>query len=355
MDKDNSKNRNIASVIAFLVLAVALIVLCRYVYQMLQVNDQVTPPEDSVETIVTTISEKDDAEEQVTSEIGTAAAPVVTSAHVSPKKLACSEVLSEKNTAVVLDKNKNKTYKLNLKEIAEAGDTIETFTFVFHAEDGVSNLGEVKGGFGVSVDNKCPDKTDNIWYQAPDDFSVMSDGSSCVVTWKIPDEIKDYITVPTGQVLFGYWWSDVDSIVLDKIMCHRKTLKEVPVDDEKSIELNKPVKNAAPDNKITVPVSDLTGNDNELETVEIVFEGAEAISDLSGKFGIDTIVLSNGHYETINMGVTSESSAVKITWVLPDAVKRGVKNSGNFEFTLERCNLPELTVKNITVQYSLKQ
>lgn len=363
MAKKESKNRSIVFIVCFLVLAVILVVLSHFVTRMLDENENTAEQSDLSGSIVTTEAVTEAAPEETTGpadedteEAETEIAPVVTSAHVSPTKLACSETINELDLSVVLETTaeESKVYNFYFGDIAEEGDMIESFTFTFHSEDGTPFGGEVRGGYGLPVDNSCPLKTKDYMYQ--DDFSLMVDGDSFTVERKVPDEVKDYITFSSGTVMVGYWWNkNVSKVVLDKVECQRKTLKEVPVDDEKSIDPGKQIKNTPQENKITVPVSDLIGADNELQVIDIVFEGSDVINSLSGKFGADTAVINGGHYESVKMGVKSSEKEVKLTWIVPDDVKADIKNSGNIDFTLDKCNLPEITVKNITAQYSIKQ
>lgn len=275
--------------------------------------------------------------------------------HESPIKMVVSETDTElTDIGAELDKNSRKTYKMNLVKFAEPGDLIDSFTFYYHAADGVSALGEVKGGFGISVDNKCEAKTDNIWYQTPEDFSVRA-GSSGTVTWVIPDDILDYITVPGGSVLFGYWWSDVDKIVLDKVVCHKRAVQLIQCDGESTKEIGRTIKPAEPDNVITIDTSDVLETYHMPCTITMKFEGTEPVAELKGKFTIDTGSFRGGTCESVPMIVSSEKNETELMWVLPEVVRMNADHGGKITFTLERCSLSEVTAKELVVEYALNE
>ncbi|MBQ5336359.1 MAG: DUF5620 domain-containing protein [Oscillospiraceae bacterium] len=275
--------------------------------------------------------------------------------HESPLKMVVAEAETElTDLGVELDRNSKKTYKMDLDKFADPGDTIDSFTFYYHAADGVSGLGEVKGGFGISVDNKCEAKTDNIWYQTPEDFSVRA-GTSGSVTWVIPDEILDYVTVPRGSILFGYWWSDVEKIVLDRVVCHKRAVQLIPCDGESGSEINKVIKPAEPDNVISVDVSEILETYHMPCCLTMKFEGSEPVSELKGKFTIDTGNFRGGTCESVPMIVSSEKNETELMWVLPEVIRLNADHGGRITFTLERCSLSEVTAKELVVEYALNE
>ncbi len=352
--KHGNGEKGLGYIVGFAVLAAVLIVFVKFVSD--SVEDYRTgdtsifaPVVDTTETTeapVTEITAADTEEAKQTE---------VTKAHESPKKLEGAEMASEVDgIGVTLNHKTAKTYKIDLNKLAEPGDIIDSFTFYYHAADGETYLGDVKGGFGISVDNRCELKTNNIWYQTPDDFSEYTDGSYGCVKWEIPDGIKEYITVPAGSVLFGFWWNDnTESIVLDRVVCHRKTIREVPVEDVRTVPVNK-VLNTDSENTLQIPVLDLIEEGQEIACAEITLEASEPVGEIYARFGMDTLALGNGHYSGKTVIVSSDENTVKVKWVLSDVVKRGAKNSGNFEFILEKCSLPEITVKDIAVSYAYR-
>lgn len=242
MNKNNSDNRQKVLIIGFFIIAAVIVIICFLLNNELK---ELETPEINEPEITAAASYTEDSEEvteytetaEVTevSEITEVTEPVTsaaeTSAAVDPSRIVWEDDVSEVSFSdVILDKTieENKTFQTDLSQFAGEGDIIDSFRFVFHAEDGASPLGEVKGGFGISVDNSCEARTDDIWYQTPDDFTLQAEGSTCEAEWIIPDEIKEYITVSGGQVLFGYWWSNSDRVVLDKIICIHKNMKILP-------------------------------------------------------------------------------------------------------------------------------
>lgn len=242
MNKNDSDTRQKVFIAGFLIVAAVIVVICFLVN--IELKKFETPesnkPEITSAVADTEVSEKETEYTESTevteiTEVTEVTEPVIstaeTSAAVDPSRIVWEDDVSEVGFSdVILDKTieENKTFKADLSRFVSEGDKIDSFRFVFHAEDGASPLGEVKGGFGISVDNSCEARTDDVWYQTPDDFTVQTDESTCEVEWKVPDEIKDYIIVSEGQVLFGYWWSNADRVVLDKIICTHKNMKILP-------------------------------------------------------------------------------------------------------------------------------
>lgn len=245
MNGKKSDERQVLPVIVFLIFAVIIVIVCILINKKIdnigvrensvaEVTEavSVTEPEESATEIPaeTEIPEETEMSEE-TVPVTAAETTVAVTTAVDPSRIVWEDDVSEIGfTDVLLDKGieENKTCKTELSRLISEGDRIDAFRFTVRAEDGVSPLGEVKGGFGISVDNSCEARTDDIWYQTPDDFSVYTEESSVEIEWIIPDEIKDYITVSDGRVLFGYWWSNSERVYLDKIVCIHKNMKILP-------------------------------------------------------------------------------------------------------------------------------
>ena len=350
MNEEKSKGRITIYVIVFLLLAAALVAIIIFGLGKSGSSGDEGQTAEVTDASGNVIQYQDNWETEPVTET-----PETKPKHESPLKMVVAETETElTDIGVELDKNSKKTYKMDLEKFAESGDTIDTFTFYYHSADSVSNLGEVKGGFGISVDNKCEAKTDNIWYQTPEDFSVRA-SSYGSVTWEVPEDIKDYITVPGGSILFGYWWSDVNKIVLDKVVCHKRAMRFIPCDGESTEEINKVIKPAEPDNVITIDASEVLETYHQPSSLTIKFEGKDPVSELKGKFAIDTGSFRGGSCESVPMIVSSEKNDTELMWVLPDVVRRNADQGGKITFTLERCNLSELTAKEIVVNYALTE
>lgn len=130
------------------------------------------------------------------------------------------------------------TIKFPLADLIEEGDRVDSFTFTIYSGDG-GNIGEFKGGCGISVDDKCPAATTKGWYQSGD-FSAPTEGSYGEITWKVPEELKDHIH-EGGEVLFGYWWGNTESLRIDNVVCRFDRTRDVPVDGTVSAEVGKSV------------------------------------------------------------------------------------------------------------------
>lgn len=251
MNRKKSDEKHVLPVIGFLIFAVIIVIVCFFINKKMdnidaggnsvaEVTEAVSrtePAETAAETPAETeIPEKTEISEETVPVTAAETTSAVTTA-VDPSRIVWEDDVSEIGfTDVLLDKGieENKTFKTELSRLISEGDRIDAFRFTVRAEDGVSPLGEVKGGFGISVDNSCEARTDDIWYQTPEDFSVYTEESSVEIEWKIPDEIKDYITVSDGRVLFGYWWSNSERVYLDRIVCVHRNMKILPDETDPS-------------------------------------------------------------------------------------------------------------------------
>jgi biopolymer transport protein ExbB len=112
--------------------------------------------------------------------------------HKSPVETVSASLGSQISVNRVIGRAEgSNTIKFPLADLIEEGDRIESFTFTVYSGDG-GNIGEFKGGCGISVDDKCPAATNKGWYQSGD-FSAPTEGSYGEITWNVPEELKDYI------------------------------------------------------------------------------------------------------------------------------------------------------------------
>ena len=124
------------------------------------------------------------------------------------------------------NENGSNCLALPLAHFIYQGDRINSLTFAIHSDNG--NIGELKYGCGISVDDKCPLLNNIRWFQ-DDDMSVTIQGTEGEVVWTLPDDAAAHVLFD-GSMLFGFWWSDVDSIVVDSITCNYTEAKNVPVE-----------------------------------------------------------------------------------------------------------------------------
>ena len=77
----------------------------------------------------------------------TTEATETTTTHISPTETVSSTLGAELDDLnVLLDRDADNTYKAKLENFVQDGDVIQSFTFIFYAPDGVSNMGTYKGG-----------------------------------------------------------------------------------------------------------------------------------------------------------------------------------------------------------------
>ena len=138
-----------------------------------------------------------------------------TTVHVSPTETVSTTLGTElTDINAMLDKGSDTTnnYKAKLDNFIQEGDVVQSFTFIVYSADGSSSLGDFKGGYGVSVKDGCASATDAGWYQAAD-FEQSQNSAYAEFTWNVPAEIQTEID-PSGEVLFGHWWSNVQQVKL---------------------------------------------------------------------------------------------------------------------------------------------
>ena len=188
----------------------------------------------------TSASESETVEETTEAPTEPTTEATTTTEHVSPIENVNFSMGSEKSDInEIMDYDSNKTYKAKLNEFVREGDKIDSFIFVFYAEDGSSNISSYKGACGISVDNSCPAATDDGWYQS-DDFEMDVNSAYLEVKWDVPSEIRDYInTGDKGSIEVGYWWGGLQKLRLSSIICNYTTSADIPVDGTKTIEPNK--------------------------------------------------------------------------------------------------------------------
>lgn len=190
----------------------------------------------AVTTVLTTeaAEETKPAEEETTEEETTEAPTEVTTEHVSPVETVSASLGAEiSGIDVMLDRDGTNTYKADLSEMIQDGDQVQSFTFIFYAADGVSNMVNYKGGCGISVTEDCAAATDEGWYQS-DDFSYAVNGAYAEITWNVPADVAPYVDAD-GEVLIGYWWSEVQQVRLSSVICNYTRTADLPVDGQNAV------------------------------------------------------------------------------------------------------------------------
>lgn len=351
MGKNKLNIKNTVFVVCFIVMAVILLVICILMFGMTDKGDEPTTNNDALYSAVTEDTLPVTSEVEVT-ETDTAEVTEVTKEKT--KLLAFSDSNSEiRDINVILDKEKNKTYRMNLSEIADEWDVITSFTFYFSSADGVSNMGLTKIGSGVSVSEDCPYATDELWYQ-PEDFSIENQGTQSMVKWVIPEDVRLYLNITNGKLMFGYWWSDIDSVKLDRIVCEKISVTNVYCDGEKKIQCNKQISYSETSNVISVPVRDLVSENETIQSIECSFTGSEedAKCNCSAYFSVNT---SEGVYTSRIAGVQESSNVFDLAWIIPEDVLKNIDYNANLEINIMESSVSELTLDEIYIQWSEKE
>ena len=282
-----------------------------------------------------------------------------TTVHVSPTETVSSTLGTElTDINAMLDKGSDTTnnYKAKLDNFIQEGDVVQSFTFIVYSADGSSSLGDFKGGYGVSVKDGCASATDAGWYQAAD-FEQSQNSAYAEFTWNVPTEIQTEID-PSGEVLFGHWWSNVQQVKLSSIVCTYTRTKEVPVDGTNSVSPASTLSfNDEAAKTAKIALSDLIGADDTLQTVTFDISSSGALGKFTGAFGVSVdenadCATDKGWYQTKNVCVFTDSSSLSLTWIVPDEVKESIDNGGEVMLGYWWSDQPSITLNNVSVRYS---
>lgn len=282
-----------------------------------------------------------------------------TTVHVSPVETVSSTLGTEiTDINAILDRSNEdaNNYKAKLSNFIEEGDVVQSFTFIVYAADGSSNLGDYKGGYGVSVTSDCASATDEGWYQAAD-FEQSLNSSYAEFTWNVPTEIQSYID-PNGEVLFGHWWSNVQQVKLSSIVCTYTRTKEVPVDGTNSVSLAATLNyNDEAAKTAKVSLSDLIGEEDTLQTVTFDISSSGSLGKFTGAFGVSVdenadCATDKGWYQSQNVCVFTDASSLSLTWIVPDDVKESINNGGDIMLGFWWSDQASITLNNVSVRYS---
>ncbi len=267
--------------------------------------------------------------------------------HVSP----IETVTAEQSVQVTADKTIQRiegsnTIQLPLADFIEDGDVISSFTFVIYSSDG-SDIGEFKGGCGISVNSDCPSATDEGWYQS-EDFSAPTQGSYGEITWNVPADVGSY-TSAGGDVLFGYWWGNAESIRLDSVICTFTRTRDLPVDGAAAINVGKSVSYSDSDNTIKVAAADFMPEGAVPQVVTYTVSSSGGFGKFTGAFGYSS---SAGYYQSPDTAVFTDSSSVTLTWFVPAQAKNYIAEDGEFMLGYWWSEQPSVTLDSVMVRYS---
>ncbi len=347
-NNDKVYAKNTGFIIGFFVVAVVSVIVCVFCKSILDSNNKTSKKEvsNSSNSAITTIATTINEEEIITTQPEPEHEEMIFVYDDSGREAP--------DLNIVLDKSSNKTYKMNLRDLASNGDTIKRFRFIFSAEDGASYLGEVKGAYGVSLVPGSDVATDDSWYQSPD-FSVYADGSYCEVICDVPGEVASAINIETGKLMIGYWWSDQQTIRLERVICEKVSFAELPSDGVKKYEVNIPINfNNDETKKYKIPINDLIpeGHVPEFLAISIRNPYDKSIGKFTGSIGVSTDTLFGGFYCEENMVIYEDSPARDLTWIVPETVKKAIDYEGDLEISFWWGESAELVIEQIYVQYS---
>lgn len=267
--------------------------------------------------------------------------------HITPIETLSAECATQQTVSqTILRDHGSNTLKLPLSDFIEEGDTVSSFTFVIYSADGY-NIGEYKGGCGISVSDDCPAKTGDGWYQTPD-FTAPTQGSYGEIKWDVPADIRDYIA-PDGEVLFGYWWGGAGSVRIEEVVCTYTRTRDIPVDGTVSQQVGRSVSFGSDDNTITIPTAELLPKGAVPEAVTFSVSADGGFRKFTGGFGYSS---SLGSYRSPDTAVFTDSSSLELTWFVPDEAKDYIAEDGELMLGYWWSEQPTMTLGDVTVKYS---
>lgn len=267
--------------------------------------------------------------------------------HVSPTENVFSALGIQQTINQTIERTEgSNTIKLPLADFIREGDRVTSFTFVIYSSDG-SNIGEFKGGCGVSVNSDCTAATDEGWYQS-DDFTSPTQGTYGEITWNVPSNVSDYIS-ESGDVLFGYWWGNAGSIRVESVICNINRSCDVPCDGTASQNVGKSVNYNDADNTVRVPLDFLPDNAvPQAVTYNISSNGG--FRKFTGAFGYDS---SLGYYQSEDVAVFTDSSSVSLTWIVDAQAKNLAAKDGELVLGYWWSEQPSAVLDSVSVKYSV--
>lgn len=268
--------------------------------------------------------------------------------HISPIETLSSTLGSQVTVNKTIQRTEgSNTVQLPLADFIEEGDVISSFTFVIYSADG-SDIGEFKGGCGISVTSECPSATDEGWYQSAD-FSAATQGTYGEIKWDVPADVSQYISAG-GDVLFGYWWGNAESIRIDSVICTYTRTREIPVDGTVSQNVGKSCSYETNSNTINIPTADFLPEGAVPEAVTYNISTSGSFGKFTGAFGYNS---SSGYYQSGDISVFTDSSSLSLTWFVPAQSKNYVSDDGELVLGYWWSEQPNVTLDSVTVKYSL--
>ena len=267
--------------------------------------------------------------------------------HISPVETLSAQCSTQQNINTSISRNEgSNTVKLPLSDFIEDGDIIKSFTFVIYSSDGM-DIGEFKGGCGISVASDCPSATDEGWYQS-ENFTAPTQGTYGEITWNVPSGVAEYIA-SGGEVLFGYWWGNASGIRIENVICTYTRTRDIPVDGTVTQNVGKSVNYSGTDNVIKVKTADFMPENSVVQAVTFNISSGGGLGKFTGAFGYES---SSGEYQSADTAVFTGDSSLSLTWLVPQAAKSCMAPDGEITLGYWWSSQPSITLDSITVKYS---
>lgn len=320
-------------------------------------KDEESSPSSAVSTTAVTEAPTEAKTEAETTAVETTEAVETTTTHISPMETVSSTLGAEvTDLNILLDRDGENTYKHDLADFIQDGDVIQSFTFIFYAPDGTSDMVNYKGGCGISVKEDSPIATDKGWYQS-DDFEQRVNGAYAEITWNVPTDVAADVDAD-GKILIGYWWSELQQVKLSSIVCTYTRTAEIPVDGTAETSPAATLYYSSDtDKQVKLPLSDWIGEGDTLQTVTFDISSSGALGKFTGAFGVSLksgcpAETDKNWYQTGNIVAFTQDSSVSLTWIVPDAVKAYLDTDGEIMLGYWWSDQAQVTLDKVSVRYS---
>lgn len=265
--------------------------------------------------------------------------------HISPmEKITVNTGTQVKVGTAIGRENGSNSIKLRLADFIREGDYITSFTFVIRSDGG--NIGEFKGGYGISLTENAPVATDNgNWFQY-DNFIAPTQGSYGEITLNVPSDVAEYVN-PDGELFFGYYWGNTTSILLDDVICTYTRTKNVPVDGTCTKNVGTKLKYGTETGSISIS-DDFVPEGCVPKVVTYRISSTGNLRKFNGSVGFNSSTNCLGP-DAVTMFVNGVNA--EISWFVPDATGSFEPGSGEYMFDYWWSEQQEICLDSVTVKY----
>jgi len=266
--------------------------------------------------------------------------------HISPVETVSAQQGTQIKVDQVIGRAEgSNTIKIPLAHFIEEGDKVSSFTFIIYSDGG--DIGQFKGGCGISVANNCPSKTSEYWYQSAD-FSAPTQGSYGEIRWDVPAELVDYIS-DGGEVLFGYWWGNTESIRLDSAICTYTRTRDLPVDGTVSQQPAQTLSYSAENKTLNIPTAGFLPDNAVPQAVTCSVSAPGALGKFTCGFGYTS---GAGEFQAPDTAIFTDASNLELTWFVPENAKMLAAPDGAITLGYWWSQQPDVTIDSVSVKYS---